>query len=191
MTAVNLFLLFTFSAFSANLLLQCGLGINTESRISHIKITSVKLGIIFLSVVFLWSIFTGLVFSIFSGIFIYIIIFPVSFMTYEGLENLIFRKYFKNINTGSAVGFPGGITAIALFICLNISGGFLETLILVFGFTSGILLVNIVLCEIQKRAALEAVPRFLRGKPLILISMGLLSLVFTKVSILIFRVIGL
>jgi len=37
---------------------------------------------------------------------------------------------------------------------------------------------------------LEAVPIFLRGKPLVLISMGMLSLVFSVGALLVFRMIG-
>jgi len=59
-----------------------------------------------------------------------------------------------------------------------------------FGFTAGIFLVYLIIIEIRRRAALEAVPFFLRGKPLVLIAMGLLSLVFSAASLLFFRMIS-
>ena len=179
-----------FSAFSMNLVLQCGLGINEGVKTHRTKPVLIKLSIIFSVVIILWSVLTAVKSYIFSGIFIYVLLFPVSFMAYKGLEYLVFHNLLKIEENDRSLGFPGGITAAALFICMNISGNIIETIALSFGFTAGTLLVFLVLFEIQKRAALEAVPRFLRGKPLVLISMGLLSLVFTKASTLIFRMIG-
>jgi electron transport complex protein RnfA len=112
-------------------------------------------------------------------------------MVYNGLEFLVFRYVLKKDSEGDcSLRFPGGITAAALFICLNVANNFFEVAALSFGFASGILLVFLVLCEIRRRAAFEEVPRFLRGKPLILISMGMLSLVFSTVSLIFFRMIG-
>ena len=179
-----------FSAFSMNLVLQCGLGINGGAKTPGIKPVLIRLSIIFSVVIILWSVFTAVKSYIFSGIFIYVLLFPVSFMAYKGLEHLVFHNLLKIEKNDRILGFSGGITAAALFICMNISGNIIETIALSFGFTAGTLLVFLVLYEIQKRAALEAVPRFLRGKPLVLISMGLLSLVFSKASTLIFRMIG-
>jgi electron transport complex protein RnfA len=173
-----------------NPVLQCALGINTDPGNPGRKSTLVKLGTIFIAVILLWVIFFVLS-SIVSGIFIYVLLFPVSYMVYNGLEFLVFRYVLKeDSGDGCSVRFPGGITATALFICLNVANNFIEAAALSFGFASGILLVFLVLFEIRRRAELEEVPRFLRGKPLILISMGMLSLVFSTVSLLLFRMIG-
>jgi electron transport complex protein RnfA len=183
------FLIF-FSAFTMNPVLQCALGINGEPENPCRKSTLVKLGTIFVALILLWAIF--FVFSsIVSGIFIYVLLFPVSYMVYNGLEFLVFRYLLKmDSKDDCSVRFPGGITAAALFICLNVANNFVEAAALSFGFAAGILLVFLALFEIRRRAALEKVPRFLRGKPLILISMGMLSLVFSTVSLLLFRMIG-
>jgi electron transport complex protein RnfA len=184
-----------FSGFTMNLVLQCGLGINSESKNINWKSTLIKYGIIFFTVISLWIVLTGIASLINSRIFIFVLSFPVSYMAYEGLEHFIFRyinKESDNLQEEEADGinFPGGIAAAALFICLISANSILKAVSLAFGFSAGALFVYLILSEIQKRAALEAVPHFLRGKPLILISMGLLSLVFTKVSLLLFRVIG-
>jgi electron transport complex protein RnfA len=117
--------------------------------------------------------------------------FPVSYIAYDALEYLFFYQILKKSPENEcSVSFPGGITAAAVFICLNIANNFAQAVFLSFGFAAGICLVMIITGEIRRRAALEAVPVFLRGKPLVLISMGMLSLVFSTGALLIFRMIG-
>jgi len=196
-------LLFIYSAFTVNLLLQCALGIKaavdpkklTDNK-SDIgspldKITLIKSGIIFFSVIILWFIFSKVLFSIIKGVYIYVLLFPVSFIVYEAFEYLLFTYVIKKkIEDERQNNFYGGITAVSVFICVYIANNFLETLALALGFTFGIFFIKLILREIQKRAALEAVPVFLRGKPLVLITMGMLSLIFTTASVLLFRMIG-
>ena len=179
------------SAFTMNLTLQCALGINASNKKPGRMLALIKLGIIFLSVILLWAVFSGIISSAISGIFIYIILFPVGFMVYDGLEFLVFKYILKtDRNEECSVNFPGGITAVALFVCINLANSFIAAAAMSFGFTSGIMLVLLILDEIRRRASLESVPCFLRGKPLVLISMGMLSLVFSVSSILLFRMIG-
>jgi len=186
-------LLAVFSAFTMNLTLQCAIGLKKASESENYKAitTLYKLSLIFIIVILLWFSFSKILYSLFSGIFIYVLLFPVSYIVYEGLEYLLFRYLLKNEKKDeSFVSFPGGITAVAVFLCLNISGNFLETAMLSFGFTFGIFLVLMIIREVRKRASLEEVPLFLRGNPLILITMGLLSLVFSVGSLLILRMIN-
>jgi len=186
------FLLFIYSVFSINLVLQCALGIKgaAESKMPFNISVLVKLCLIFISVISLWFFFSRILYSLFSGLFIYVLLFPVSAIIYDGLEYLIFRFVLKkDAKSESVISFPNGITAVAVFVCIIIAGNFLEALILSFGFTSGIFLVNLIIREIRRRAALEAVPVFMHGKPLVLITMGMLSLVFTTASLLLFRMI--
>jgi electron transport complex protein RnfA len=193
MKGITLILLVIFSAFNMNLTLQCALGIKGagESRNCSRKSTFINLCVIFFAVIFLWLFFTVMSFLVIEGIFIYIMIFPVSFLAYEGIQYLSIKYIIKNdIEGKSFVCFPGGITAAAVFVCFNIASNFLEAVTLSFGFTSGIMVVFLIIREIRRRAALEAVPQYLGGNPLILISMGLLSLVFSTASLLIFRMIG-
>jgi len=194
MNGVPLLLLFIYSGFTLNLVLQCALGIKgaVESTNPFKVSTFIKSGIIFVSCILLWLFFSG-IFSVFNiGILIYIILFPVSFLVYEGLEFLIFRYVIKEDTGGGCfVNFPGGITAVSVFLCMAMANNILEVIILSFGFVFGIFIVNLIICEIRRRAALEAVPHFLRGKPLVLITMGMLSLIFTTASLLLFRMIEL
>jgi len=190
---MNSLLLLIYSGFTINLVLQCALDLNgvAESRNPYNISSLIKLGLIFLSVIILWFLFSRILFSISSGLFIYVLLFPVSAIFYSGLEYLVFRLLIKkDMLRDSFVSFPGGITAVAAFICINISGKFFEVAVLSFGFVAGIFMINLIVTEIRKRAALETIPVFLRGKPLVLIAMGLLSLVFTTASFFIFRMIN-
>jgi electron transport complex protein RnfA len=193
MANIPLLLLFIYSGFTMNIVLQCGLGVKgaVESK-SNLNITTlIKLALIFSSIVLLWLFFSKVLFSIFSGIFVYVILFPISAIVYDGLEYLIFRYIYKNNeNTETFISFPNGITAASVFICINIAHNINEALMLSFGFTFGIFLVNLIIREIRRRAELETVPVYLRGKPLVLIAMGLLSLIFTAASLLFFRMIN-
>jgi len=192
MTGIPLYLLLIYSCFSINLVLQCGLGIKgvVESKNPFDMPVFIKSIIVFISIICMWFFFSMVVSSFFSGLIIYVLLFPVSAVFYSGLEYLIFNFLLKNDrNNEPEPGFPPVFTAAASFICVNIAGSILDTVILSFGFIAGLFLINFIIWEIRRRAALEAVPLFLRGKPLILIAMGLLSLIFTSASLLLFRMI--
>jgi electron transport complex protein RnfA len=182
-----------FSSLSANLMLQFGLGVSNaaSSKKASKELALIQTGIIFTAVVLLWVVFAKVISSGFSGIYAYVLLFPASSLVYDGLESLTFRCLLKKEKEGeSPVSFSGGITAVAVFLSLTAANDFVEAVALSFGFASGVLLAFLILGEIRHRASMEAVPRFLRGKPLTLISMGLLSLVFSRVSLLLFSMIG-
>jgi Na+-translocating ferredoxin:NAD+ oxidoreductase subunit A len=188
MSGISPLMLVIFSAFTMNLTLQCALGIKGAAFSGNCgrKTSFIRLLIIFISVILLWFLFSKMHNSIFSGMLVFIIMFPVSYMIYSGLEYIVFKYLFKeNMENESFISFPEGITAVAVFICLNIANGFHEVFLLSFGFTAGILLVIIIISEIKKRSELEAVPRFMRGTPLVLVTMGMLSLIFSAGSLLI------
>jgi electron transport complex protein RnfA len=174
-------------------MLQFGLGVSNtaSSKKMSTELALIQTGIIFASVILLWVVFAKIISSGLSGIYVYVLLFPASSLVYDGLEFLTFRCLLKREKEGeSPVSFSGGITAVAAFLSLTAATGFIEAAALSFGFASGVLLAFFILGEIRQRASLEAVPRFLRGKPLTLISMGLLSIVFSRVSLLLFSMIG-
>lgn len=193
MNGIFFLLLFIYSGLMINLVLQCALSIEgvADSKKPVDLSTIIKSIIVFVCIVFLWFILSKGLYSLASGLFIYVLIFPVSAMVYGGFEYIVFRYILKkDAKNESIFSFPGGITAVAVFVCINIANNILETLALSIGFTAGMLLVYLIIIEIRRRAALEAVPFFLRGKPLVLIAMGLLSLIFYTASLLLFRMIG-
>jgi electron transport complex protein RnfA len=115
----------------------------------------------------------------------------MSALVYFSLDFLFGRIIQKKTSPGTGtVACCDGLTAAALFLSLHLASGFIEAAVLAFGFAFGILLALLILGEIHRRSEMEAVPRFLRGSPLALISMGLLSLIFSSAALMFFKVIG-
>ena len=86
------FLLLIYSVFTVNIVLQCALGIKgiVESKSAVSIVTYIKAGLIFFSIVLLWFFFSKILLSLSSGIFMYVILFPVSAVFYDVLEYFIF-----------------------------------------------------------------------------------------------------
>ena len=196
MTALAM--LAVFSSLAMNVILQFGLGIKgtvLNKTISREKLLAGS-GIYFLSVTILWLFFYGIRAVIFLGFFEYILLFPASAFVFSILEHLKNRFILKNVSKHNESILLGGIASsaasvcAALFIMLNVAGGVLDAVVLSLGFTLGIALAVVIVAEIRRRSEMEAVPRWLRGGPLVLISMGLLSLVFTSGAIMLFDVLG-
>jgi electron transport complex protein RnfA len=192
MNALPLSLFVIFSGLSMNLMLQCGLGVegaaSSSSSDQGLEGALVKLGMIFVSVLLLWVFFAKII-SVFSAeVFVYVLLFPLASMAYDGFEYVTCHFILeKEVEKDCYISFCSGITAAALFVCLNIADSFVQAASLSFGFVSGIFLSFIIIREIRKRAVLESVPRYIRGRPLILICMGLLSLIFTASALLLYR----
>jgi Na+-translocating ferredoxin:NAD+ oxidoreductase subunit A len=174
----------------------------------------VWLGIYFVSVMLLWLFFSILQSVLFLGFLEYIMIFPVSSLLFTGIEYLARRLLLKTGWRSGAVSlylmegaggafnnaaFNGGLfnasmngamVGAALFVMLGLAGGFAEAATLSFGFSVGAALAVLVVGETRRRSAVEAVPRRLRGGPLVLIIMGLLSLVCMSVATVFYAVLG-
>jgi electron transport complex protein RnfA len=104
-----------------------------------------------------------------------------------------FRAFIEGARFGEAL-FSGsscsGLASASLFLTLRLALNLAEALALTAGFSLGVLLSALILREISRRSSLEAVPESFRGAPLTLISMGLLSLIFSSVSAIFLRVLG-
>ena len=169
----------------------------------------VWLGIYFISCLLLWLFFSILQSVLFLGFLEYILIFPVSSLLFTGIEYLARRLLLKTGWRGGAVsiflmagagGAPNGVSnnaavngamvGAALFIMLGLAGGFADAATLSFGFCAGSALAILIVGEIRRRSAMEAVPRRLRGGPLALIAMGLLSLVCMSAAMVFYAVLG-
>jgi hypothetical protein len=182
-----------FAGLSMNLPLQFGLGLRgmVVSQGAGKKPPLVKLGVLCITVLLLWVFFVRMVFPLPLGLFAYVFLFPLSSLVYCGIEYLAYRFIVKKpVENDGPVNFCDGLAAAALFITLNVAGEFVEAVALAFGFVLGILLAFVILGEIRRRSTMERVPPFLRGTPLSLFSMGLLSLVFSSAALILFRVIG-
>jgi electron transport complex protein RnfA len=62
---------------------------------------------------------------------------------------------------------------------------------LALSFVGGVLLTMVLIHYISKRSYLDSIPVMLRGRPLILISLGLLSLIFTSLTVIFLRILDI
>jgi Na+-translocating ferredoxin:NAD+ oxidoreductase RnfA subunit len=76
----------------------------------------------------------------------------------------------------------GGTAFVASFITLVIASSFSDALVIAFSLSLGNFLPAIMLRSIYERSTIEKRPAILKGLPLFLISMGLLSLVFSSAA---------
>ena len=199
---VRLAMLAVFSVLSMNLILQFCLGIK-ETAFAQISVTAHKfdkryafsLGFYYFWIIILWMLIS-VIRSLFTlGFLEYILLFPVSFLSFCLYEYLLKRmRFFPDQYADFSVfgnAYTGGVLlGAALFITLNVAGGLLDAAALAFGFTLGIALAIAIAGEIRRRSEIEAVPRFLKGGPLMLISMGLLSLIFSSAALMFFLTLG-
>jgi electron transport complex protein RnfA len=191
-----------FAALACNLVLHFGLGIRAlavekedgKNGRAFYAARFFEGGVIFLSVLALWVVFTYLFGPLELGFFRFILIFPLSAPVCAGFEILLKRFLPRDWDCSPAfraISAYEGLIPTALFLALHTATNVLEAAILALCFVLGILLPVFVLEEIRRRAGFEAVPRFLRGSPLVLLSLGLMSLVFASAAALFFSALGL
>jgi electron transport complex protein RnfA len=193
-----------FSGLSLNLLLSFALGAagavkdTLPKGVTRRQAPFFQLGVLFLSVLFLWVVLTYLIPSAWRGFFEYFLFFPLSAVACMGFELLGERlipkilpawaaKPESVVRIYSALTAYDGLALISLIITFALAGGFAGAAVLALFFALGNLTATLVLNEIRRRAALEWVPRYIRGSPLILISMGLLSLISASAAVICFR----
>jgi electron transport complex protein RnfA len=180
------FSLIVLSSFSFNLILQFGLGLrNIRAQQQKHTVSLFQALALCLSVFLLWPVFNYLLIPL--GGIEYILLFPLSALACMGLEWLGMRFLARFIapkaNSFSAVSAYNGLAFTALFLTLRLAGSIVEALVLSLGFAAGTLGVSHLLSAIRERSSLESVPPFLRNTPLMLIAMGLLSLVFSSLTV--------
>jgi len=191
-TNITLAMLAVFSGLSMNLILQFGLALKQvvfESSAGYVGRGRLLagMGIHFIAVVVLWLIFSFAGSVMFVGFYEYMLIFPSSALAYTILEYLTARFILQGKIPYNALS-GGALIGVALFITLNIAGGLLDAIVLSLGFSCSTALVFVIVGEIRRRSEMEAVPRWLRGGPLALIAMGLLSLIFSSGALMLYGV---
>jgi len=193
--------LFFFAAMSLNLFLNFALGIHEILRKERTPALMLCYPwiIIFVSTVLFWVFFARVLFFT-GGLLDFILIFPLSALGSMGLEKLFFRlcpfarDFFQHEKKGENTGVFSvgssfsGLAAAALFLTLRFALSFADAFLLSLAFSSGALLALLIIKEIQKRSLLETIPHSLRGTPILLISMGILSLVFSAASVLFLKI---
>jgi len=191
-----------FAGLSMNLVLQLGIGMREiafdEKRVPTAGAAPSGIGLrlcaFFASVMVLWLAFSSARSLLPLGFLEYVLVFPASFLFFSARDR--FARLFmpRLIGAGGVLwrdaAGDGAFAGAALFVMLSVAGGFLDAAALSLGFAAGALLAAAIVSEIKKRAEMEAVPRRLRGAPLALVAMGLLSLVFSSVAMMFFDVLG-
>lgn len=188
-----------FSGLSLNLLLQFALG--TAGAAGDLppkgkrEIPFGQLCILFLSLVILWAALSYALPPNWKGFLEYFLFFPLSALVCGGLEFFLERAIsrLKKKPVGLRKVFSAntayeGLVPVALFITLAAAPDFAGAAVLALFFSAGNLAAMLILNEIRRRSTLEWVPQFLRGSPLILISMGLLALIFGTAAGLCFKI---
>ena len=188
-----------FSGLSLNLLLQFALGTkdaagDTKAEIKK-DVPVIQMCFLFISVIFLWIFFNHIMPVFWKGFSEYFLYFPVSALVCLGLE-FLGQKALQKLNLKS----PGmkkifssytaydGLVPAALIITSLAADTFGGAFVLALFFAVGNLLSMLILNEIRRRSTMEWVPRYLRGSPLTLISMGLLSLIFASAAGILFKI---
>jgi electron transport complex protein RnfA len=181
-----------FSAFYLNLFLCFGIGI--RELVSRERSPTFHMyypwGILFVVTSALWLFFERFLALIgwFPG---FLLIYPLSLFSGLGLEAAMFRL-FPRLGENPGIYRIGsgynGFSPSALFLTMRLAVTFGEALLFSLAFSGGAFITCLIIKEIQKRSFLEALPRGLRGKPILLISMGLLSLIFYASALLILKV---
>jgi electron transport complex protein RnfA len=204
----GMIILAVFSGLSLNLLLQMGLGIrDIGSRPERIVgNTLIQWGILFFSVLLLWLFFAYILSPLALGYAEYFLLFPLITAAGKGLEALSRRFPPPDVRQRAAwIPWPAmedlpvsklfpavtaydGLTMAALILTLRLAGSFAEAAVLSLGFSLGGAAVVLILRDIYRRSFLERLPRALRGRPLLFISMGLMSLIFSSVAAVLLRV---
>jgi Na+-translocating ferredoxin:NAD+ oxidoreductase RnfA subunit len=192
-----LVMLAIFSGLSMNLILQFGLslkGIAFDESIGEERLLAGS-GVLCITIIFLWLIFSCIRSVLFLGLLEYVVLFPVSFLVFSILEWMTNSFILKKNTEEEAILFgdtvTGGVLAgAALFMTLNVAGRLFEAFVLSLGFSCSTALVMVVTGEIRRRAEMETVPHCLRGGPLALIAMSLLSLIFASGALMLLGVLG-
>ncbi|MDR0498073.1 MAG: hypothetical protein LBH42_10700 [Treponema sp.] len=189
-----------FSGLSLNILLQFALGApDVAVDGSHKKninrdLPLVQLAILFISVLFLWMFFSYLFPAFLRGFFEYFLFFPFSALFCMGFEFLIEKlvpRVLPNFDrikkTFSAFTAYDGLVPTSLILTTYAASTFADAFVLALFFAFGNLTATLILNEIRRRSSLEWIPRYLRGTPLVLVSMGLLSLISASVAGIFFK----
>ncbi|MDR2783794.1 MAG: hypothetical protein LBB48_08175 [Treponema sp.] len=175
-----------FASLSLNLIIQFGLGIEEMPEDGVVRpLPFFQAGVLFITIFALWALFFYVITPFFSILFKYFLLFPFSMLACWGLElaaNRFIPKIVSQQKLFNAATAYNGLAFTALMLTLHIASTVLEAFVVSLNFSLGVLLSIFILDEIQRRSSFEAIPVFLRGKPLRLISMGFLAIIFSSTS---------
>jgi len=195
---ISLAALAVMGGFSLNLLLSFALGMANISGKANSQgqakppLPLFQLGILFVSTLFLWVFFSFIIPSFWRGFAMYFLFFPLAALVCMGLECCLQRFFPQAVPPAGKIfrSFTAydGLVPASLILSLALAGSFSGAVALSLSFAAGNLIAIVILNEIRRRSNLERVPRYLRGSPLFLISMGLLALISASAAGILFRI---
>ena len=155
------------------------------------KAQILKYIVLLISSLLVWMFFTYILSPLALGFMTYFLLFPISALLCAGLEKSGLRLFLIDpIKNSSALSAYNGLGPLMCFFMIHMSGGFADAVILSIGFSGGCFLATLIVHEIAKKSSMETVPRFLRGTPLLLVALGLLSLVSAAAAALFISALG-
>jgi electron transport complex protein RnfA len=177
-----------FAALSSNLIFQFGLGLSSLGRLgsASARLFAFRASALFCSVMTVWIVVFYLPLSMVMG---NVLLLPLAVLSH-GLYGNALKRFFLPKEEIQEDYAQNGLSLVASYLTLTLASSPAEALALALGFSLGLLFSFLIIREIEKRSRLEAVPPFLRGSPLLLISMGFLSLIFSSAAALILGAIG-
>jgi electron transport complex protein RnfA len=195
----DVIILVVFSGLTLNLMLQMGLGIRDIGlHIDRfIRYTFFQWGILFFSVFIFWFFFSYILSPLALGYLEYFLLFPLASVAGKGFEAIaryffpfLLKVHIKSSGSElfSAETAYNGLIMAALVLTLRLAGSIAEAVVLSLGFSLGGLMSALILRDIHRRSFLERVPQALRGMPLLLISMGLMALIFSSLAVIFLRI---
>jgi electron transport complex protein RnfA len=172
---------------SLNLILQFALGAGLAGQRKAIPLTQIL--ILFISSFFLWVLYRYVLNFLPWEILGFLLLFPFSALSCMGLEHLEERLFAEKERSRffSWKTAYEGIVPASTILCVHLSVTAADALFLSFFFAFGCLLAIIIMKEINRRSSLESLPKYFRGIPVALISMGLLSMVFGSIAWICYR----
>jgi electron transport complex protein RnfA len=188
----NLAALAIFSGLSLNLLIHLGIGIQDFNQEPYrpFRLVLFQWFSLFASAMVLWCLFTYILTPLSLGFFEYFLFFPL-IATLSSFWRFLFVRLFPQENSEerlfSLFSVHIGLTTSALLITMRLAGSFSGALALALGFSLGFLAAVFILRAILGRFSGEIIPPPLRGVPLLLISLGLLALIFSSLSVIFLR----
>ncbi|MDR0908649.1 MAG: hypothetical protein LBM77_02685 [Spirochaetaceae bacterium] len=189
-----------FAAVPLNLIIELGFGLDnaTDKEEAPFKAQLLQYGCLFVEIGVLWCFFTYLLSPLGLGFFKYFLLFPASACLSIGVNSLLkialpeyYQKNCLNLLINRFNSAFDGIIIAAIFFTLRFATNILEALCLTFGFCFGLFFAFYILRAIRRKSLVELVPTPIQGIPLLLISGGLLSMIFSSISDLIFRIMGM
>lgn len=183
-------LLYIFTAFILfNGFIQHGFGLVYSDNPKRAIIPIISM---ILSSLISWFIITHVLVFLGFGVFGVYFVFPISaicslFVAYMAV---LFRKHPSKELQHSPGTDCNGIAFFGAYQTVLLAQTAVQALFFAIGGALGFLVVISLLSGIQKRSDIEAVPRFFKGQPLLLISSGLLVLIFTELLPLVIHIIA-